>query len=136
MTNQSPDQIAARWAQGLAGAGSRIQSGVQGVTTAPGQAAARQVQAWQTNTQAAAQKWAARTGSITLSEWQNSMVEKGIPRIGAGAQAAQPKFAQFMSTLLPNIQSVVQSLPPRGNIDANIARAAAFARGLNQRYSK
>lgn len=136
MTNQTPDQIAARWAQGLAGAGSRIQSGVQGVTTAPGQAAARQVQTWQTNTQAAAQKWASRTGAVTLAEWQQSMTEKGIPRIGAGAQAAQPKFAQFMSTLLPNIASVVQSLPPRGNIDANIARAAAFARGLNARYSK
>ena len=136
MTNQTPDQIAQRWSQGLAGAGSRITAGVQGVTVAPGQAAARQVQAWQSNTQAAAQKWASRTASVTLAEWQTAMTEKGIQRIGAGAQAAQGKFAAFMSTLLPNIAAVNQSLPPRGNIDANIARAAAFARGLHQRYQK
>lgn len=136
MTNQTPDQIAARWAQGLAGAGTRITAGVQGVTTAPGQAAARQAQVWVANTQAAANKWAANTGAVTLADWQNAMTTKGIPRIGAGAQAAQGKFAQFMSTLLPNIAAVNQSLPARGNIDANIARAAAFARGLHQRYAK
>lgn len=136
MTNQTPDQIAARWSSGLAAAGQRITDGVQGVTVAPGQAAARQAQLWQTNVVAAAQKWATRTGAVTLQQWQQDMVTKGIPRIAQGAQASQPKFAQFMQGLLPNIQAVVQSLPPRGNIDANIARSAAFARGLAARYQK
>ena len=136
MAKQTPDQIAQRWSQGLAGAGSRITDGVNSVTAAPGQAAARQSALWLQNTQASAQKWAARTGAVSLQSWQQDMISKGVPRIAAGAQAAQGKFAMFMSGLLPNIDAVVQSLPPRGTLDQNIARAAAFARGLSQRYQK
>jgi hypothetical protein len=130
MAGQTPDQIAAQWAQRLGGSTQRITDGINAVTVAPGQAAARQKGVWQQNTAAAADKWASRVGAVSLSDWQQAAIQKGASRIGAGAQAAQPKFAQFMGQLLPHIASVKGALPPRGNLDANIARMTAFVQGM------
>lgn len=126
----SPDQIAQDWAARLAASGDKIARGVQSVTTAPGQAAARQKSAYVQNTQAAADKWASRTASVSLSDWQQATINKGVPRIAAGAQAAQGTMAQFMGQLLPHIDSARASLPARGNLEQNIARSAAFARKM------
>lgn len=122
----TPDQIAQRWAAGLAGAGDKIRSGVEAVTVSPGQAAARQKNVYLANVQASADKWARNTGAVTLADWKQSMTEKGISRIGAGATASQPKFANFMGKLLPYVASGRQSLPARGTFEQNKARASAW----------
>ncbi len=127
---QTPDQIAAQWASRLGQSSQRITDGVQSVTVAPGQAAARQKAVWAQNTQAAQDKWAARTASVSLSDWQTAMTTKGVQRIGQGAQAAQPKFAAFMGQLIPHIATVKGTLPPRGGLDANIQRMVAFSQGM------
>ena len=132
MASQTPDQIAADWASRLGASTSKITAGVQAVTVAPGQAAARQKAAWVANVAAAQDKWASRTAAVPLSTWQNDMVTKGIPRIATGATAAQGKFATFMGHLLPHIDRTKASLPARGNLDQNIARSAAFIRGMAQ----
>ena len=130
MAIPTADQAAQAWAQRLAGSTERITQGVQSVTTAPGQAAARQKAVWSQNVQASQDKWASRVAGVSLPDWQQSMVQKGIPRIAQGATAAQPKMAEFMAQLLPHIQSQVSALPPRGNIDANINRMTQFVRGM------
>lgn len=132
MAGQTADQIAASWAQNLGGATSKIQAGVQAVTTSPGQLAARQKAAWIQNLTAAQDKWASRTAGVSLSSWQNDMITKGIPRIAQGASAAQAKFATFMGQLLPYIQRGQQQLPARGNLDANINRMTAWVRYMAQ----
>lgn len=128
----TPDQIAAQWASRLAASGQRITDGVAGVTVAPGQAAARQKAVWAQNVASAQDKWASRVAGVSLADWQQSMTTKGVQRIGAGAQAAQPKFAQFMGQLLPHIASVKGTLPARGNLDQNIARMVAFTQGMSK----
>lgn len=130
MPKVTPDEAAQAWAQRLAGSTDRIQRGVQSVTTAPGQAAARQKAVWAQNTQAAQDKWARNSAAVPLSDWQQATIEKGVQRIAAGATAAQPKMAAFMGKLLPHIDSVRGSLPARGNLDQNIARMTAFTRGM------
>lgn len=127
---RNPEQIAADWAAKLGQSTQKITEGVQSVTVAPGQAAARQKQVWATNTAASVDKWARNTASVTLQDWQSAMIDKGTQRIASGATAAAPKFAQFMSQLLPHIDSVVRTLPPRGGLEANITRSAQFARGM------
>ena len=125
---QSPDQIAASWSQGLSGATEKIRQGVQSVTVAPGQAAARQKAVWQQNTVAAADKWAANTAAVTLPEWQQTMLDKGLSRISSGANAAQGKFASFLTDFLPHVERGRSQLPARGNLDQNIARMVQMVR--------
>jgi hypothetical protein len=128
MAKVTPEQAAQRWAQGLAQAGPKIEAGVMAVTTSPGQAAARQKVAYTQNVAQAADKWASRVAAVPLQSWQQATIEKGTPRIASGAQAAEPKMAQFMGQFLPFVDSTVQSLPPRGSLDQNIARMTDFVR--------
>ena len=132
MATLTPDEIAAQWAARLAASTSRITAGVNSVTTAPGQAAARQKSVWAQNVAAAQDKWASRVAGVSLSDWQQSMTSKGVARIATGAQTAQPKFSAFMTQLLPHIASVKGSLPPRGTLDQNIARMTAFVQGMSK----
>ncbi len=127
----SASTAAARWAQGLAGAGQKITEGVQSVTVAPGQAAARQKAVYVQNVAARADTWAKNTAAVSLPDWQAAAINKGVPRIASGAQAAQGKFEAFMNKLLPAINNAKASLPPRGTFDQNLARSAAMARALH-----
>lgn len=130
MARLTPEQVAARWASGLSAATDHIQQGINSVTVAPGQAAARQKDVWASNVAASKDKFARNVAGVSLQEWQQAAITKGVPRIASGAQAAQPKFATFMGKLLPYIAQQVSALPPRGNLEQNIARMGAFARGM------
>lgn len=125
-----PNTIAQEWSQRLASSTQKIQAGVQNVTVAPGQAAARQKQVYLQNVQAAADKWARNVASVTLADWQNAMINKGVQRVASGAQAAQDKFAAFMGRLIPHIEAGRRQLPARGNLDQNIARMTAWVRHM------
>lgn len=125
---KDPNAVAARWASGLAGSTQKITEGVNGVMTAPGQAAARQKGVWLQNTQASVDKWASRTAAVPLGDWQQAMTSKGIPRIAAGAQAAQPKMAAFLGAFLPHVEAGQRALPPRGGMEQNIQRMVAMVR--------
>lgn len=125
---QDPTTIAANWASRLAGSTQKITDGINAVSVAPGVAAARQKDVWLQNTQAAQAKWAKNVAGVSLSDWQQMTITKGVPRIASGAQAAQPKFQAFMTKFLPYVQSGKASLPPRGTLDQNINRAVAMMR--------
>ena len=127
--------VAQRWAQNLGASGQKITEGVQAVTVAPGQAAARQVNAYLANVQASAQKWAKNTAAVPLSDWQQAMTSKGIARIAGGAQAAESKFATFLGKFLPYVDSVRANLPARGSYEQNKQRAIAMMDGLHK-FSK
>lgn len=125
---QTPDQIAARWASNLAGSTQKIKDGINAVTVAPGQAAARQVDVWANNTMNAKDKWKANVSRVSLADWQAAAAGRGVDRIGSGAQAAIPKFQSFMQQFLPHVMAGRNALPARGTLDQNINRAVQMMR--------
>lgn len=131
VTNVPPDQLAAAWANNLAGAQARMQAGAQAVTTSPGQAAAAQQATWLANVTASANRWAQNVAAVTTQQWQQAYITKGLPRVATGAQAAQATFAQTLGRIIATEKTIVAGLPARGNLDQNIARSAAFARAMN-----
>lgn len=132
VTNVDPATLAQTWAQNLAGAQARMQAGAQAVQTPPGQAAAAQQAVWLANVTASANRWATNVAAVTTAQWQAAYINKGLPRVATGAQAAQSTFAAILGRIIAAERTIVPGLPARGNIDANIARSAAFARAMNQ----
>lgn len=130
MAMPSAADAAAKWATNFGSSGARWAAGVQSVTVAPGQLAARSKQLWLTNTTAAADRFAANSAAVTREQWIEQTVSKGQGRLASGAQAAQGKLEQVFAKLFPYIQQQVNALPPRGDLEANINRSAQFARGM------
>ena len=130
VTNVDPNTLATTWANNLAGAQARMQAGAQAVTTPPGQAAAAQQATWLANVTASAPLWAQKVAAVTTAEWQQAYIQKGLPRVASGAQAAQSSFAITLGKILQAEKSIVASLPARGGLENNIARSAAFQRAM------
>ena len=130
---KSPQQVADKWATNLGAAGQAIKDGVNSVTTAPTALAAAAESRYISGVQNAVTsgKWQAGLNRVTLQDWKDTMLQKGLARVGPGAAAAKSKFASFMQQLLPYQQQLIASLPPRGDINANIARMVAMAQGMS-----
>lgn len=133
MAKKDPTTAGAKWASRLSTAASdgTIESGIDAVTVSPGALAARAADTWATNVVAAKPLFIANAGKVTLTDWQTSAKSKGLPRIASGAQAAQPKMVTVLTKLIPAIESIKGTLPPRGGFDANMQRAQKMAAGLH-----
>lgn len=128
MATKDPGATATLWANRLSGATQEIQAGVQRVTEAPGAKAASQVDVWLARIQASRAKWVRNVSAVTLPQWQNAMINKGIPRISGGAQAAIPKMTQFFQQWLPYVEqgaSTVRAMP-KATLQDGINRAVAM----------
>lgn len=128
---QNSADVAARWAQRMGASTDKWQAGVDGVNVAPGQAAARQKNAYINGVQQNADKWATNVASVSLQDWKDAMINKGKQRIATGATAAQPKFQQFMDALLPQIDRARSTLGPRGTFEQNTQRMVAFSTAMH-----
>ncbi len=124
-----PQAVAQKWANRLGASTADIQKGVQSVQVAPTTQAANRQQAYVDGVTRAANsgKWARGLNRVTLQQWQAAMVQKGLPRVGPGAQAAIPKMVSFGQQFGPYLDGLKQLLStmPRGDINANKARAMA-----------
>lgn len=129
---KDPTKVADKQINRLKGATQDIIDGVNAVTTAPGIKAAAKKQKWLNNVSAAADKWAGNVSKVPLPEWQESMRNKGIPRISAGLDAARAKIIDFYSQLLPyqdSLKAKIDTMPDT-SLDDNINRMAEYARGM------
>ncbi len=136
---QNAAAIAAKWEQNTSAAANNgtLAAGIAAVTVAPGQAAARQADTWATNVAAAKSKWATNTAAVSLQAWQTAATQKGVGRVAAGVSAAQPSFQNFMTQLLQYQASQLGTLPPRGNLQANITRMTQWVTAMSKfNYNK
>ena len=129
----NPADAAAKWVSGMQSAGPRYSAGIDAVKVAPGQLASAKADFWASQVAQAKPKFASNVAKVSLGTWQEAAKTKGAPRLGSGAAAAQPKFVTFMTNFLPQLSSIVSSLPPSGTFEANMARSMAFAQALHSK---
>jgi hypothetical protein len=132
-------QAADNWAASMQNVAAKVKAGVQSLQVSPTALAAAAVERQVAGVMRAAQsgKTASALNSVSLSSWQNAMINKGSPRIASGATAAKPKMVSFMNQFLPFMQNLVANLPARGDLQTNISRATAVMNGAAQfQYQK
>lgn len=137
MGTKDPTLAANKWRDNLSAAAPSIKAGVQGVQVSPGSLAAAQVDVWVANTMAAKDKWKTRV-QVPLADWQDKMINLGIPRIAQGAAENVGKMAAFLTSFIPHVERGVQQMRaqyPRGTIDQNIQRAVFIMR-WNSEYKR
>lgn len=132
---RTPQQVADSWASNMAAASQKITDGINAVTESPMAKAAQNLDKYLTSTQNAVTsgKMARALNNTSLATWKTNFLAK-VSRIGSGAQAAKPKFQQFLSSWLPYVQQVrqqVKSMPSTTPQD-RIQRMVANAQMLSQ----
>lgn len=108
-----PAAGAQKWATKMGQAGPAYEAGIDGVSVAPGIAAARASAKYLARVQENVTKFERNVASVTLSEWQSAAKAKSS-RLGPGATAALPKvqaFTQAFYTYLKNGQSRINAMP-------------------------
>lgn len=140
MARVNAQQWLDKWGRRLNAAGQDIQNGVQRVTTAPGvSAAAAQDRFLQGITQAVTSGvWARQVSKVSLSDWQNAMKNKAIPRIPQGVTAAQASKTGQITALLTAVDGAAAAANalPKGGLEQSIARATTFMREMSARAPK
>lgn len=125
----SPQDIQAKWLRNIQAATPDVQAGIARVTTAPGQQAAAQKQAYINNVVAQQDKWARNVGAVSLQQWQ-AAATSGVARIAQGAQAKQDKVGAHLQAFLPFLQRGMDQVNamPRGTLEQNLARMLTMVR--------
>ena len=136
MTVKTASDVASKWNSRLKASTDQITLGIGRVQTSPmAQAAAKQDKMLARLTAAVQSgKWKAGLNKVSLDEWKTQMLNKGVPRISGGADAALPKVTDFMTQLLPAVtaaQDVVSKMPDLTLEDA-ISRMTAFVRTMSK----
>ena len=132
MAQKSPVQVTEKLIRNLQAATESVRSGVQSVTTSPTEQAAEQADLMLLKITEAVNsgKWGDALRKVSLNEWKNAMLDKGLPRISSGIAAAKPKIQAFFEEWLPWEESISQTVKamPKGTIEDSIVRAAAVIR--------
>jgi len=136
MAKVTPEEFADKHSRRLKGAIDDVRAGVEKVTVAPGQAAAKKADKMLSNLTARVQDgtWAKRVSAVTLEDWKDKMVNKGLNRIAGGIDAARPKVVNFASQLLPAVdaaQSKVKAMPDL-TLEDSINRMTTFVREMSK----
>jgi hypothetical protein len=74
----------------------------------------------------------ARLEKVTLEEWRDKMINKGLARVSGGIDAAHDKVVDFASQLLPAVdaaRSKVQAMPDL-TLEDSINRMTTFIREM------
>ncbi len=133
---KSTDAIVARWQNNMSAAGPTITAGVNALKTAPGQSAAAHKSDWiaAMTSKAVQDRWATQVAAVTLQEWQQAMINKGIPNIANGVAAAKGKMTSFIDWLVKTENSILPTIDamPSLTLQQRIARATAWMTAMNK----
>ncbi|KKN35890.1 hypothetical protein LCGC14_0778940 [marine sediment metagenome] len=129
------DAFAEKWNRRIKASTPDIRAGLEGVEEAPTLAAVAKKDKFKTRLMEAIDngKWEAGLRRVSLEEWRSAAINKGVPRIAAGADEAQGKVQEFAAEILPHIasgQAAVNKLPDF-TIEDSINRVGTFMRHMS-----
>ena len=103
---------------------------------APGVSAAKQSATWIAKLQASVPKWTKNVAAVSLSDWQNAMISRGIPNIASGVQAKQGNYQAFASKFYPYLATGVAQVKamPKTSLQDGVNRAVAMI-NYNAKYT-
>jgi alanyl-tRNA synthetase len=136
MAKLTPQEQADKLARRLKSATQDIQRGIERTTVAPGQQAAKAVQKMRQNINEAIDsgRWAKKVSSVSLSDWQQKAINKGIGRIAAGVDEAMPRLVEVATNLQSvqnQIDSKIASMPSmtlQDNINRMVTQVSEMAK--------
>jgi hypothetical protein len=131
-----PATAASRWTAGLGSASQKITEGIQRVNQAPGAKAAANRQGYINGVNGAVDKWARNVGRVSLEEWRQAFINKGVPRVAQGAQASQSKFQDRITPVfayMSNVLATVDQMPNTTPAERD-ARMLTYVQNM-RRYS-
>jgi squalene cyclase len=88
---------------------------------------------WLQKVQESAQLWAKQVSAVSLSDWQDAMLNKGVGRIAAGVTSAQSKKTAQITKLLDAVDNAAAAARalPKGTLEQNIQRAVTFMQNMS-----
>ncbi len=126
--------VAEKWSRRLKGAVEDIRAGVEATTKNPAEEAVKKKSKWvaRMTSKDVQDKWEKRLRAVSLDDWKNAMINKGLGRISAGVDEATTDFEEFMSELLPHIEAGQASIEkmPDVTLEDNIRRMETFVRHM------
>jgi len=127
MPRVTPEEGARKLIDRARAAAPHIADQVRKVTVAPTEAAAQKIDKMRTNFIRAVDDGKVERGlrRVTLTDWQQAMINKGVPRITQGLEQAENKIVEFNREFYPHldrVQAEVEAMPDT-TLEDNIARA-------------
>jgi len=136
MANRTPAQAADKWRNNLKAAQNEIRTGVENVTVSPMEKAAANEAKYLAGVQEAVSsgKWRRGLLGVTLQQWKTAMIDKGLARLGLGADAAVPKVQAFYEELFPFQDRVVQEVNAMPNVtfEDSVNRVTTYMRRMRE----
>ncbi len=136
MAKLTPEEFQEKHARRLKGAITDMERGISRVTEAPTMKAAAKKEKMRANINKALDsgKWEAGLKRVSLEEWKDKTITKGLGRVAAGIDAASEKVKSFASELLPfqdRLKGEVGKMPDV-SLEDNINRMTTFIRGMSK----
>ncbi len=132
--NVTAAQAADKWKRRLQASTEDIRIGVTAVTEAPTELAAQAADKYLAGVQAAVATGKYQRGlrRVSLQDWKDATLGKGLQRIASGAEAAVPKVTAFMQQLIPFEERLMAEVDamPNLTLEDSIARMGFWARGM------
>jgi len=139
MPKVTPEESAKKLIQRAKAAAPFIAAQVAKVTVSPTEKAAEKIDKMQANFLKAVSDGKVERGlrRVSLTDWQKAMIEKGVPRIAQGLDAAEGKIIEFNREFYPfleRVQAELDAMPDTTLQDGiakmvhNVTRIAEFKR--------
>lgn len=140
MAKVNATEYAEKWSRRIKGSTEDIRRGITNTSVAPGIAAAKQVQLMKQKLLESIENgtWEKAVSAVSLQEWQDKMIKKGIPRLAAGVDEAMTSQVAMAEQLLANVDAsvAVVNQTPRGDLEQNIQRMVTFSREMSKRKKR